>query len=75
MAEANIWTIMSCGGSSMDHIRQSVNCYLKIYKLVLLYCVSEYPTPINKLKLGNIRTLIKEFPEIKIDCQITLMEF
>ena len=23
-------------------------------------------TPINKLKLGNIRTLIKEFPEIKI---------
>ena len=23
-------------------------------------------TPINKLKLGNIRTLIREFPEIKI---------
>lgn len=67
MAEANIWTIMSCGGSSMDHIRQSVNCYLKkSNKLVLLYCVSEYPTPINKLKLGNIRTLIREFPEIKI---------
>lgn len=67
MAEANIWTIMSCGGSSMDHIRQSVNCYLKkSNKLVLLYCVSEYPTPINKLKLRNIRTLIREFPEIKI---------
>ncbi len=67
MAEADIWTIMSCGGSSLDHIRQSVNYYLKkSNKLVLLYCVSEYPTPIDKLKLGNIKTLIKEFPEIRI---------
>jgi N-acetylneuraminate synthase/sialic acid synthase len=67
MAEANVWTIMSCGGASLDHIKASVNCFLKkSRKLILLYCVSEYPTPIDKLKLGNIKTLIKEFPDVRV---------
>ncbi len=56
--------VISIGGGKSDQIKSSVELLLS-YKIevAILHCVSEYPCAHNKLGLGNIKNLIKEFPE------------
>lgn len=55
--------IMSTGMSSMLEIKESVN-YLKknnVKNLILLHCVSGYPTPLNESKLYKFKQLQNNF--------------
>ena len=56
--------VMSIGGGKINQIRESVKILnSKIKDLAILHCVSEYPCQYNRLGLGNIKNLIKEFPD------------
>lgn len=60
-------TILSVGGATLDHITASVDIFTtKCSQLSLLHCVSQYPTPIEDLNLGNIAKLKAEFPNLKV---------
>jgi len=55
--------IMSTGMANIDEITKSVNV-LKKYgckRLILLYCVSNYPSNVNEFNLNNISLLKKKF--------------
>ncbi len=59
--------VMSIGGGQIDQIRDSVMTVLNHNdQLAILHCVSEYPCEYNRLGLGNIQTLINEFPQCTI---------
>lgn len=55
--------ILSTGMCSMDEIRNSVNAILDAgnEKIILMHCVSDYPTKIEEANLLAIQTLKEEF--------------
>ena len=54
--------ILSTGMSSLQEIKQAVKIISKINKrLTILHCVSQYPTPIDKLNLSFLEILKKNF--------------
>lgn len=59
--------ILSSGMSSLEELKKAYN-YLreKTQDVSILHCVSQYPCPLDKLNLGTISFLKKEFPEAKI---------
>ncbi|MDP2638721.1 MAG: N-acetylneuraminate synthase family protein [Candidatus Azambacteria bacterium] len=57
--------LLSTGMSTLEQIRRAVEI-LGHSDLILLHCVSTYPTPDSELNLQVIKTLQKEFPDIPI---------
>jgi N-acetylneuraminate synthase len=57
--------LLSTGMSTLEQIRRAVEI-LGHDNLVLLHCVSTYPTPDSELNLKGIQTLQNEFPDIPI---------
>ena len=54
--------ILSTGMNDLDSIRESVKTILKhTVPLMLMHCTSMYPTPYDKVRLGAIPEMIKEF--------------
>ncbi len=59
--------IISTGMSSMREIKNAINCIKKYHsKIVVLHCVSGYPTPEKDAHLERINILKKELPGILI---------
>ncbi len=59
--------IISTGGSSLKEIKAAVNIIEKHHKkIILLHCVSGYPTPIKDTNLNTIKYLKKQFPKYHI---------
>tara|TARA_B100001057_G_scaffold482529_1_gene558033 strand:- start:1612 stop:2634 length:1023 start_codon:yes stop_codon:yes gene_type:complete len=55
-------TVISVGGGNMKQITSSIKTLKKNLKnIIILHCNSEYPTPYQRLGLGNIVTLKKKF--------------
>lgn len=63
VAEARVPLILSTGMSDMEDIRRALRFTgeLGVDEVVLLHCVSSYPTPPEELNLRFIRTLQDEF--------------
>jgi len=57
--------LLSTGMNTLEQIRRAVKI-LGRDNLILLHCVSTYPTPDNELNLQVIKTLQKEFHDIPI---------
>lgn len=67
IAKAGKPVVISVGGGKIDQIRASVNLLLEhLDEVAVLHCVSEYPCEHNRLGLGNIEALLKEFPQCSI---------
>ncbi len=63
--------ILSTGMNDLASIRQSVEAIRKYdVPLALLHCTSMYPTPYDKVRLGGITDLVREFP----DCPVGLSD-
>ena len=59
--------VMSIGGGNSDQIKSSVEILLKNnIDISILHCVSEYPCPVDRLGLENIKLLKDQFPNITI---------
>ena len=59
--------IVSTGMASLDDIKRCIRMINKYHnKIVLLHCVSGYPTPESETNLKRIRTLQKKFKKINI---------
>ncbi len=57
--------ILSTGLSTINEIKSSINIIKKYHsKIILLYCVSGYPTPINEINFDEIKN-IKNKTKIK----------
>lgn len=54
---------LSTGGSTLDDVRDAVNCLDRIEKLYLLHCVSQYPTEDENVNLRAMLTIKDAFPE------------
>ena len=56
--------ILSTGMNSLQSVRKSVDI-LRRYRIpyALLHCTSIYPTPYEKVRLGAIQELTREFPD------------
>jgi len=67
IAKFNKPVILSTGMNDINSIKIAVNI-LKKYKtpFILLHCTSMYPTPYNKVRLGALEDLRKNFPNIPI---------
>jgi sialic acid synthase len=64
IAESKIPVVMSVGGGQKNQISSSIDELLKANsEIAVLHCVSEYPCEYNRLGLGEITNLIKDFPE------------
>ncbi len=60
-------TVISVGGGNMKQITSSIKTLKKNVKnIIILHCNSEYPTPYQRLGLGNIVTLKKKFKKCTI---------
>ena len=56
--------IISTGASNFKEINQALKIIKKYHnKVIILHCVSEYPTPINEANLSRINKLKKKFPK------------
>ena len=54
--------ILSTGVSNYDEIKKAINEIRKFHnKIVLLHCVSGYPTPIDEINLSRIKLLKEKF--------------
>ncbi|WP_254761512.1 N-acetylneuraminate synthase family protein [Natrinema marinum] len=55
--------IMSTGGHSIDEVREAVTVLREngVADLVLLHCVSSYPTPLEKINVQAVQSLQDEF--------------
>ena len=58
--------IMSTGMSSMDEVKEACSILKNIDDIILLHCVSAYPTNIEDANLNVINRLKKEFPSYTI---------
>tara|TARA_B100000959_G_C14941801_1_gene608147 strand:- start:206 stop:1252 length:1047 start_codon:yes stop_codon:yes gene_type:complete len=67
IAKKNKPIILSTGMNDINSIRKSFNI-IREYNcpLILLHCTSMYPTPYEKVRLGAITHLQKEFPDTLI---------
>ena len=63
IGEKGLPVVMSTGGGNLKVIKDSVNLLIeKKIDVTVLHCVSEYPTPFEKLGLDSIPILSKLFP-------------
>lgn len=62
-AEQNKPVILSTGMSTLSEIREAVEVIESAgnEQIILLHCVSVYPTPIEDINLGMMQTLMEEF--------------
>tara|TARA_Y100000588_G_scaffold379132_2_gene460796 strand:+ start:1024 stop:2658 length:1635 start_codon:yes stop_codon:yes gene_type:complete len=59
--------VASTAGATLEDIDKVVNFFLhRNRSLSLMHCVAEYPTPIDKLRLGQIDVLRKRYPDLNI---------
>lgn len=59
--------ILSTGMNDLDSVRKSVAAILKHRTpLALMHCTSMYPTPYKNVRLGAVRQLAKEFPNLPV---------
>ena len=59
--------ILSTGMASHEEVKEAVSVITKHHKdLILLHCVSVYPTPDEHINLGSMQSLINSFPEIPV---------
>jgi sialic acid synthase SpsE len=59
--------IVSTGMNDLDTIRRTVNIIERhTVPLALLHCTSMYPTPYDKVRLGGIEELQRQFPSIPV---------
>jgi len=65
-AETGLPLLLSCGMADMGEVYQSLQAVgaLDGYPVVLLYCVSLYPTPPEEVNLNRLGTLRRAFPDI-----------
>ena len=63
IAKWNIPMVMSTGMSDLEEVRESVKAILRAgnNKLIILHCISNYPTKHEEVNLKAIATLQKEF--------------
>jgi len=59
--------VISVGGGNSAQIKSSIEILLKHkIEIAILHCVSEYPCPVDRLGLENIKLLKQSFPNIII---------
>ncbi len=67
IARAGKPMILSTGMNDLESVRRSVAAIQKYNTpLALMHCTSMYPTPYDKVRLGAITQLKKEFPDLEI---------
>jgi len=67
MAQKNKPLIFSTGASTLEEIKEAYNNIKDLNKdIIILHCVSQYPTPLNKVNLLSIDTLKENFPKAVI---------
>jgi sialic acid synthase SpsE len=58
--------ILSTGMNDLASVRRSVALLQDRVPLALLHCTSMYPTPYEKVRLGAVTELVREFPNVPI---------
>jgi N-acetylneuraminate synthase len=59
--------ILSTGMNDLESVKRSVAAIRKFdTPLAVMHCTSMYPTPYDKVRLGGVAELIREFPESPI---------
>lgn len=58
--------ILSTGMNDLASVRRSVALLQGRVPLALLHCTSMYPTPYEKVRLGAVAELVREFPGVPI---------
>lgn len=53
--------VLSVAGSTLPEIEKALNFFSDHKRIYLLHCVAEYPCPVERLRLGNIAVLKREF--------------
>jgi len=67
VAQSTLPVIASTAGTSLDEIDRVVTFFLhRDRPLALMHCVAEYPTPRERLELGQIALLRRRYPELPI---------
>jgi sialic acid synthase SpsE/quercetin dioxygenase-like cupin family protein len=67
IAQTNLPLVASTAGNPISDIQKVVQFFLHRHKrLAVMHCVGEYPTPDDKLQLGQIAYLKQQFPQIHI---------
>ncbi len=67
IAKKGLPIVVSTGGGDIDVVKYSIEALQSVSKdITLLHCVSEYPCPHDRLRLGVIQEYIKMFPDCKI---------
>lgn len=67
IAQTDLPLVASTAGNTIEDIEKVVQFFLHRHKkLALMHCVGEYPTPDDKLQLGQIAFLKQQFPKIPI---------
>lgn len=62
IAEKKLPIILSTGMGTLEEVKEAVNLILPINKeLILLHCITNYPTPLNEANLKAMETMKKEF--------------
>ena len=62
VARKNKPIILSTGVSNYNEIKKAINVIRKFHnKIILLHCVSGYPTPIDEINLSRIKLLKEKF--------------
>lgn len=60
--------VLSTGASNLEEIQFAVSTLdkYKAKEIILLHCILQYPTPLNKINLSKILFLKKKFSKLKI---------
>ena len=67
IAQSSLPLVASTAGATLDEIEKVVQFFQHRNKsLAVMHCVGEYPTPRERLQLGQISLLKKTFPDIPI---------
>lgn len=67
IAKTDLPLIASTAGASLAEIQNALVFFQHRHKdIALMHCVGEYPTPLDKLQLGQISFLKQQFPQIPI---------
>lgn len=67
IAQSTLPLVASTAGATLEEIQNVVQFFLHRDKsLAIMHCVGEYPTPRDKLQLGQIALLKQRFPDIAI---------
>lgn len=67
IAQTSLPLVASTAGNTLEDIQKAVQFFQHRHKkMAVMHCVGEYPTPEDKLQLGQIAFLKQQFPEIAI---------